>query len=438
MYMAKEKVPKIAILTCLADFKPSYSIAGVVHTQLEMLAKYEPDVVLVNGDDFKTPEDVPPGIDIRLYPRFHFNTKLDQMDMIEFEQYVIECGDKLVELLKDRTVVLVHDLIFLHDFLPLNWSIRRAMKKLPNLKWLHWVHSAPSTPPKELGYPLIGCYTLPPNSEIVYLNRYDTLSIAQMFACPENKVRLVHNCIDPVKLFKLHPLTVEIIEHYSLLTADQICIYPSRAVSGKQPDKIIKLMASMKNYHNQEVRFIFCNSWTKNEEEQKFIKDLISLAKSLGLTKDDVCITSLFKSKWAEENNYDIELGVPREVILDLMRLSDLFILPSVSEACSIIMLEAGISKNLMLLNDDLDSLKDFGGTKLTTNSSEKAIYFSFGSIKKPIRSYNPSEEEWFKDHARVLIEYQKSNHAINFFKQVRKYHNPDYIYWSQLKPLLD
>jgi len=185
------------------------------------------------------------------------------------------------------------------------------------------------------------------------------------------------------------------------------------------------------------VRLIICNSYSNAENEKKQICDLVDMGLGLGLAEKDLTFTSELTSQWCQSNNHDIQLGVPRKVILDLMRVSDVFILPSVSEACSVIMLEAGISKNLMVLNEDLYSLHEFGGQGVTQNSSDRAVYFSFGSITRPIVQYTPSEEAWFTDHAKVLINFLAQDKALQFFRQTRKRYTPDFVYASQLEPLL-
>lgn len=422
---------KIAILACLSSFHSSYSVAGVVLDQLRLLSKYE-DIVFITADDFKDQHLVPEGVEIRYYSRYSHSVKPDDIDLYEFERYTFECSSILRNHLSDCTHVIQHDLLFIHDFLAINESIRKCGMLLPDLKWLHWQHSAPSKRPTTCEYPYTGCYSGMDNSKFIYLNRTDIPAVAKMYAIPENQISIVNNFIDFKTLFKLHPLTCELIDAYNLFDADTICIYPSRLVFAKQPDKIIKLFSKLKQI--QKVRLIICNSWSNGEDEIAYMN---KLKEESNLETSELIFTSEFKSKWCEENNHDITLGVPKDVVSDLMRISDLFILPSISECCSLIMLEAGANKNLMILNDDLWSLHEFGGQKKFGNKSEKAMYFEFGSLSRPIESYLPSEDAWYTDRARDIINYQTSNQAINFFRQIRLRHSPDWVYFNQILPLL-
>ncbi len=420
---------KIAILACLSSLVPTYSIAGVVHDQLRMFKDAGEDVVFITTDDFHEQEKVPEGIEIRYYPRY--KGKLDEIDKAEFEQYVFEVSSILKIHLEDCTTCIEHDLLFIDSFLPINWAMRAVGDMLPKLKWLHWIHSAPSRR-KNLEYPWSGNFMSMPNSNIIYLNHTDIPRIAAMFDCPENEIQIVHNMVDPSSLFKFHPVTKELINKHNLYDADFICVYPTRMVGAKQPDKAVKLLAHLRNL-GYKVKFVICNSWSNADQE----KDYISLLKQGPLQDDELIITSQFDSQWCKDNKHDIELGVPKDVVIDLMRISDIFILPSVSEACSMIMLEAGLCKNLMVLNEDLWSLHEFGGQKIEGQTSERALYMQFGSLTRKITNYLPSEEDWFHQHALLLERTLKQNQAINFFRNIRKRHNPKWVYLNQIKPLL-
>jgi hypothetical protein len=253
-----------------------------------------------------------------------------------------------------------------------------------------------------------------------------------MYSIPENDIAVVHNFLDFNKLFKLHPLTTELVDYFNLLEADTICIYPTRITESKQIHKLIKLFEQLKLH--QKVRLIICNSWSNGETEKALIKKLQA---SSHLLDHELIFTSQFESQWCKDNKFEIELGIPKEVVIDLMRLSDLFILPSISECCSMIMLEAAASKTLTVLNSDLWSLYEFGGQKLHGNTSLNTMYLEFGSSTRPILNYLPSEEQWYQENAKAILDYQRSNQAINFFKFVRKRHNPKWIYENEILPLL-
>jgi glycosyltransferase involved in cell wall biosynthesis len=426
---------KVAVLAVLANFEASYSVAGVTLAYVKLLRRMGHEVVFVTTSDFTGGDKLPVGVEVRTYKRYQ--GKLDEIDIPAFDAYVRPAATEIAKALRDCSVCLTHDVIFLKDFVAVNWAARIAAESLPHLRWLHWIHSAPSPRPQKLEYPLSACYCDMPRSEFVCVNRTDVPRVRDMYAVPEGHVRTVHNFVDPVGFLDLHPLTAEFYEQYRLYDADTICVYPTRLVVAKQVDKTIKLLSRIKAL-GQQVRLFVCNSYSNAEPEKKLAGKLRTLAESVGLGKDECVITSLVKSKWAGESGHNIELGVPNRVVCEMLQLADLFVLPSISEACSVIMLEASITKNLMVLNRDLLTTPEFLGQELDPEYTKRGLALSFGSLTRPISGYLPSEESWFEDRARAVVAAQERNQALQFFKYVRKYHSPEWVYRNQLLPLIE
>lgn len=419
---------KIGILGCLSSFHPSYSVATVILDQLRLLSKYH-NVVFITTDDF-IGNEIPSNVEIRHYPRYKHSTLPEELKITFFEPYLTICSAHLERAIYDCTHLILHDILFLHDFVPVNCALRLALENYPKIKILSWQHSCPSLNQNNLLYPFTKCYEGLNNTTFIYLNHTDIPLVAKRYNIPENKVAIVHNFIDLERYFKLHPLTIELVNDFELLKADSICVYPSRLVAAKQPNKLIKLIEHLNKY--QDTRLIICNSWTSSPEEEYL--ETLKASSSLG---NKLIFTSEYESKWCKDNNWKIKNGVPSEVTSDLLRISDLFILPSIAECCSLIMLEASLNKNLMVINDDLWNCKEWGGQKLNGNISRNCLYQEFGSITRPISKYDPSEEKWFENAALEIMNYQKNNQAINFFRQTRQRHNPEWVYTNQIEPLL-
>jgi glycosyltransferase involved in cell wall biosynthesis len=425
---------KIAVLGVFANLDPAYSVAGVAAAHIRLLVSKGHSVVFITTDDFDG-AGIPEEVEVRTYPRYQGSIPEGSTDP-NFESYVFRNARAIAGHLSDVAVCLTHDVIFIRDYLPVNWAMRRANELSPGVRWLHWIHSAPSKRPAHLAYPLIGCYSEMSDSEIIYLHRTDVPRVAEMFDMPEARVRVVHNAVDPFEFGSSHPFAKELLTDIRYHEADTICIYPTRLTEAKQVDKLIKLMGSLKS-HGQVVRLIVCNSYSNAAKEQATIGRLRKLASEWGLSESEAVFTASHSSRWAEETGYDLRLGVPRAAVFELLRISDLFVLPSMSEACSVVLLEAVLAKNLVVLNADLQSLYEFGGQVLDADASSRSIYYSFGSLMRPLVSYRPDEQSWYADHARALSEHQAREKALQFFKHVRKKHHPDWIYHNQLKPLL-
>ena len=411
---------KIAVLTTFYNFDRAYSLVSVAEEQLLSLLKYGYEPVLFVHDNFKDDDKIPKGVEIRkVIPRFQLvDYSSNQPVESGFQDQVKKVKEALEEHLKDIDIVLTHDWIFQGWFLIYNLGMREAQ---PNLKcrWFHWIHSAPSPRPANLQYPHDCRYKTMPNSKLIYMNHYDTLRLAEMYGGVLDDVRVVFNPLDPRTFYNFHPLVNQLIEKYRLLDADIIDVYPvsSTRFSGKQVDKVLKVLGKLKE-QEKSVRFVCCNAHANAEKEKKAIEDLIHYGIEQGLTREEIIFTSL------EGKEY--EMGVPKEVVRDLFTLSNLFIFPTLSENCPLILLEAALSKCLLVLNEDFPALRDFFG--------ENALYFGFSSLNVK-RNYD-NEDQYFSDVAKIIIGELNKNRPLNAFNKLKQKFNRDYIFKTQLESL--
>lgn len=468
---------RIGILTTFYDFNKAYSLCSVVEAQLIALVKYGYNPVLFVHDNFKG--DVPKGVEIRkIVPRFKLiDYSANQPVAKDFFEQVKKIKEALEQNLQDIDVAFTHDWIFQGWFLPYNVAMREADLKC---KWLHWIHSAPSPRPA-VQYPHDCRYKMMPNSKLIYMNNYDVIRLAEMYDGWADDIRVVYNPLDVRSFTEYHPLTKGLIEKYKLLEADIIDIYPismTRAVGGKQPDKIIWLLSKLKKL-GKSVRFIVCNAHSTAEKEKTLVKKYLEYAKECGLDEGDVIFTSLYENPepnefyllkcpnceytYGQEQNgqvsykYDketficdkckkeitrsqfrkidrspnprfpYESGVPNEVIRQLFQISNLFVFPTMSENCPLILLEAAQGKNLLVLNKSFEPLREFFG--------ENALYFEFGSLIEKVNYQD--DEKYYEDMAKIIIAELKNNKPLNAFNNLKQKFNIDWIFRNQLEPLL-
>jgi len=286
-------------------------------------------------------------------------------------------------------------------------------------KWLHWIHSVPNLGAgKE--YPYNTQHTLPVNSKLVYLNNVDIVRAAEAYGLWPKDVRVVHNALDPRGFNNTHPLVTQLIDKYDLLSADFMQTYPvstTRMMGGKGMGVLIKVFAALKN-EGKKVKLVVCNAHANADTEKETIKKVQDYALELGLTTQEVIYTSL------EGEEY--EQGVPREVVSQLFQLSNLFVFPSTSENCSLILLEAMLSGNILILNDSVKAMREFG--------RENALYFKFGGIHESVE--HEDEESYLRDVARIIIAELFVNRTLKATNYIKQKFNYDKIFLDQIQPL--
>lgn len=408
--MKESKNFKIGIFTTLANYDRSYSIVSVVHDQLcaHIRNGYQPVLFVLTS--FTGEEEVPAGTEVRkIVPQITLEpyAGFDYPHHIEDDVKIIELAIK--KHCHDIDIMLTHDIIFIDTYLPYNMALRRA--ELP-CRFFHWIHSAPSPRPELEGNHHANRYTLPPNSKLVYLNNQSAVGIAEMYGAFLKDVRVIPNSRDPRTFWELDEVTSTIIDHTDMLSSDVISVYPvstPRMVEGKQLDVVISIHAALRQL-GLKTTLIVPNAHANAEPEKE-------------LVNQRHCQEVFFTSKLGYEH------GVPQEVVSNLFRLSNTFIFPSVSENCSLVLLEAMLSGNLLVLNEDCAGMREFG--------KDHALYFKFGNIHMGVRNEEEAvyNSEYLLDIAKIIRAELQISRPLKAKRYALQEHNLD-VYFDKLENL--
>jgi glycosyltransferase involved in cell wall biosynthesis len=416
---------RCGILTTFSSFSPEYSLTTVVLSQLRMLLKHDYKPVLFVLNIFKDDDKVPEGVEIRKIVPQLLLEPYGQHNLDSLDSDVEKARRAFEDNMQDIDVMLCHDIIFINSYLPYNIALRQAIDtKLGNVKWLHWMHSGPSFATLD-GSVWDNLYTLPKNSRLIYMNYTDQIRAAEMYHTLPSNVRTVFNPMDIRDLYDFHPLTKELCDYYDLMSADILVSYPLSSTrmdtAGKQLSKTIRIVAEIKK-RGKSVRLIVPNAHANGQREKDKIEEMYQLAQEHGLERRELIFTSL----------YDVpkyEGGVPHEVVRDLFTLSNIFIFPSYSENCPLVLLEAMAGGNVLILNQDFPAFKDFGG--------KDALYFRFSSTVAPSPEFPNGEDNYYRDVAILALNELEQNKAIKAQTRLRKEFNEDYIWGNQLEPAI-
>ena len=416
---------KISILTTFANFDSAFSLCGVVKQQLIALLKYHYNPVLFVLDSFKDHNKVPEGVEVRnILPQLILEP-YGKQDLTNLTSDVGKAQRAMEENMTDIDVCLTHDIIFINTYLPYNIAMRNAIDtKLGKIKWLHWMHSGPSFAKLD-GSVWDNLYTLPKNSHLVYMNYTDTIRAAEMYHVLPKDVRTIFNPMDIRELYSFNELTKEIIDENDLMNPDFLAIYPLSTTrmgsNGKQLEKAIRVMSCLKK-RGHTIALVVPNAHANAEKEKQAIEAMYQYAYERGMERRELIFTSFHHPPTHEH-------GVPHEVVRDLFLLSNIFIFPSVSENCPLVLLEAMAAKNILVLNGSFPAFRDFG--------KEDAMYFGFGSLVESNRDFPDGEEKYYEDIATLIVSEYNQNKAIKAQTRIRKEFNVDYIFKRQLEPAI-
>jgi hypothetical protein len=213
--------------------------------------------------------------------------------------------------------------------------------------------------------------------------------------------------------FNWHPFTKELAEKYKLLDCDILITYPldTGRFEAKGGFKIIKLVEHI-NKLGRKAKAIFVNAAANTKERTQFVK---------ALSNENTIFTSL------EQSAYTV--STPHQIVRDLFQISNVFPLLSISEGCSLTMLEAALAKNLVILNEDFPPMKEFG-------EIDHVFYMKVSSTRCQT-TYNPSENAYYDDWARIIVNEVESNKVLRFNRKILRQFNREWIWRNQLEPLL-
>lgn len=399
---------KVGIMSTFYRIDNAYSLCSVVIDQLKALVAHGHMPVLFTLPMFKDEGLVPAGVEIRkIVPQII----LEPYKGLNFPDYykedVAKVKSSLEKNMQDITHLICHDIFFIDTYLPYNIALRES-----NLtcRIFAWTHSAPSTRPSLDNNPHSNRYTLPLRTKLVYLNHDKVTALAEMYGAWNNDVRVVHNSRDPRTFWNLDPLVEKLIEQYKLFEADIISVYPlstPRMISGKGLDKVIKLHAKLKEL-GYKTRLIVCNAHANAQPDQRLISETQIWASGLNIEHHELIFTSL--------QGKEYELGVSPKVVSDLFRISNIFIFPTSSENSSLVLLEAMLSGNLLVLNEAVGTLREHAG--------DSALYVNFD-----YRESKEKNEEYYLDLAKILAAQFEVNKSLQVKRKALKEFNYDAIY---------
>lgn len=402
------KQMKIGILTTFYRFDNGYSLCAVVIDQLTTLVKNGHSPVLFVLPSFKDDELVPKGVEVRkIVPQLILEPYKGLEYPSHWKEDVAKAKGLFEKNMQDITHLICHDIFFIDTFLPYNIALRESNLKC---KILAWTHSAPSTRPVLEDNPHANRYTLPPRTTLVYLNHDKSNDLAEMYGAWLKDVRVVHNARDPRTFWGLDPLVLKMIDTYSLLEADIISIYPlstPRMISGKGLDKVIKIHSKLKE-QGYKTRLVVCNAHANASPDKKLIADTKIWAQELNILSHELIFIS--------QEGVEHEHGVSPKVVSDLFRLANVFIFPTISENSSLVLLEAMLSGNLLVLNREVGTLREHAG--------ENALFFDFR-----YRDDKKENEKYYGDLAKIIGSQFENNKSLQVKKRALQKFSYDAMY---------
>ncbi len=332
-------------------------------------------------------------------------------------------GRDLVNKLEGLDVCMLHDILFQGWHLVHNVAVRYAAERLPNLRFIAMTHSLPdeSQVGLQVDWPHSARYSPMPNTIYVYPTQCGLKALSRQYRVPIEQCHVLGNTLNILE--NICAEVIELNNKVDLISSDILIVYPARFTTGKRFEKVAMLAGALKNVSIFKVKVVFCEFPSMDISEEEYKRMIRENGIKAGLDLDDM----VFTSDWGYPN------GMPREAILDLFTLSNLFVCPSYSESFGLTVLEAASRGNFLVLNEAVPALEELGKNLEAYFMRWDARNFGFATQE----SYHPSEEAYYEEHGKKIINEMVHNHVVSAKMKVRNRYSTEWVYENQLKKLL-
>ena len=389
---------RTAILTDFISHDPAYSLCAVVANQVKMLDGEDLTVFVRAG--FKLEDNCPYGP--RVVMLDPGRTGSNTVDVTpECEAEIDSLHEQLERHLRDIDVVLTHDLVYQANMWKYHVAARRFALTHPEVKWLHWVHSATNlaTASKTGKYrtELTGKF---PNSHLVAMHEEEINRKASMLGYERDEVVIIPNPFDTMEDY--HPLTKSILGDKAW-AADCIMVYPARLDRGKQVE-VVGEIAEALNVQGWATQVIVVDFHSTVGDKEKYRGEL--------------------KSRFGEFMRFtsDVEGGryhVPHKVVMDLFDYADVFVHPSRSESDPLTVPEAMWKRNQLVLNFDLPVFRQYDGRALFGKFSSN-VDVTTGGVGETNTAYS-NRTAYMKDMGKAVAYMIQQNPVLRNHRLVRQ-----------------
>ena len=337
---------RVGILTTFTGADEAYSLVNVVRVQLQMLLSNGYAPVLFTAPTFKGEGVFAP-----------HNVEVRHVVMPDAGQEQV--AEALRPLVGDIDVMLCHDILFLSQHREWAKAIRKVAKDKPHINWLHWQHSRGDHSPIE---PM-------DRSWFCYPNKGDLKHVAHINNTTLNRVRYVPHPLD-FDYLGWPALAVRIAEDFGFPFVDVAGLLPTRMDRQKQVEKAIRVFIGLKRA-GRSVCLLVADAYATGERFNVYRDELKELVKRGGLSDGECAFLS---QKYGE-----CVYSTPRPVVKALFEMSNLFVQPSNSETSSLVVMEAALAGNLVVINADFQPIHHL---------YRDALAFPFGSVFEDTKYY--------------------------------------------------
>lgn len=425
---------KIAILTAFNGLSPTYSLSNVVEQHVRMFLNHNIETKLIVNEQCDLSTRYGAYLDERI-EWFKLDNTLNgnKIKWIDYSNPTMTLHDTFYEevdviykslkkALEDVSVCFLHDILFQGWHYVHNVAVRKVQKDYHNIKFIALTHSFPVNRPAEINEQMKYRYISMPNTIFAYPTYSGLPALAKQYDVPEGLCRVIYNNISLTD--NMHQSVIDLNNKINILDSDILIIFPARLSPGKQPEKIAAMAGMIHTVSELSVKLIFCDFPCMDIDSKEYKSAIKVIGEGFGLDVQNIIFTS----------DYGYEKGFPRQGVMDLFTLSNLFICPSKSESFGLTVIEAASRGNFIVLNRNVPALEEIGKS-LNAYFMEWDARESGYDIKV---LHKPSEIKYYEENAKKIINLMRDDKVLFAKTKVRKRYSEKFIWKNQIEPLIN
>jgi len=267
----------------------------------------------------------------------------------EFATLQADIRQRLSIELAELEVLIVHNALTLHFNLPLTaalWDLAGTSRA----RFISWVHDISWVNPiyrpwMHEGEPWDLLRRQHPRVRSIFVSTQRLQEWRELTGAALEATHVIPNGIDPAALLKLGPRATDLVARFGLISTDVVMLAPVRITKRKNLEWAIQAAAGVRASGRSVQLLITGPPGPHNPRSLEYVDELKRLTDELGLQES---VRFLFEESLASGGNYAVDAAT----LSDLYMLSDIVVLPSISEGFGLPLAEAAVFRVPVVCTD--------------------------------------------------------------------------------------
>jgi len=363
---------------------------------------HRPEIKLFEIPELKSLRNINPTI---------YQQILDQKD---FPPGFIELSDQIYKQLEaylpTLDVIIVHDMLTLKFNIAFNFAFRRFVEAYPQKKYIAWTSDVSLDEDRERAVFINDkveelIYKPFPNVYYVAISQFMKNSLVETIGFPKDSIYVIPNAIPLMEFLDLQPETRRLVQKHHVFEADPVFFIPGKMMPHKNIDIAVKVVSELKKTYSNPKLVISARAFHHNKDFE-YLWKIDSMIHELELDKNVLIIQD------------ELTPGANDLAVLkDFYKICDVVFYLSSYENFGLPILEAGLSKNIIICSD-LQVFKEISPQNIFTANISRPPYEIAAYVKEVLESQRTNN--LFRTiKSKYSLEAVFDTHILPFLSQI-------------------